>query len=346
MTKNAIQLTGQALTGISEAVVSRHMENLMEASQVHEEIMNAALQKGLSQEEAIKLASEAASKAYNLNWVMLAQDIPEYLLLGTKFGKASKKSTVRMAQMFGEDILGPMAAKTAAYAGSLASEGAEEGYQYIVQQKATEAAKKKIDPTYQPRGIDDMMKDGDFWTSVTFGALGAGVFQTAGRAINERILGRVDPEKAEEQERIKNITNYGPILKQARKAMEVAEANGDIEGYELAKARVANTLIGKAVENGNKDHLTNFLNKGKDGDISAKDKEIYNVDEEDLSYMREKFPDMIEKVNRFAEDYESYTKRGFKPNIASELVQHEFMKEAYVKHLDEKLREEYGVPRF
>ena len=80
-----------ATTGISQAIVSRHMENMMESSQTHEEIYNQALSRGSSVEEAKRLAAIGAADSYKRNWVMLAQDIPQYLLLGRAFGKAGRR---------------------------------------------------------------------------------------------------------------------------------------------------------------------------------------------------------------------------------------------------------------
>lgn len=328
MTEEAIGLAGQITKGVGSAIISRHIENLLEANGSFQEVKNAALVKGMSEEEAIKQASIAASDVYNQNWVMLTQDIPEWLLLGTKFGRAAEKSTVRMAKMVGEDMLAPVSAKAAAYAGTLLSEGAEEGYQYITQRKALEAAKHRIDPEYEPIGVEDMLREGDFWTSATFGALGAGVFQTAGRALNKYILGKDSPESIIENKRINNIKSYGIQLKQASDNVRRAEATGDESEFNYAKAELAGVLASQSVENGNLQHLLNFLQLGEKGEVTEEQQKLYNVSPEDLDYMRKVFPDLTQKVVKLGQTYESYTKRLVKPEIASHLARNEFMREA------------------
>ena len=67
--------------GISQAAISRHMENMMEASGTNEEAYKEALQKGMSPTDAKEYAAKAAAKNYSLNWAMFLQDLPQYLLL-------------------------------------------------------------------------------------------------------------------------------------------------------------------------------------------------------------------------------------------------------------------------
>jgi len=56
-----------AMTGLSQAAVSRHMENMMEASGVQKEAYQNALDKGMSIPEAEEYAARAASKTYALD---------------------------------------------------------------------------------------------------------------------------------------------------------------------------------------------------------------------------------------------------------------------------------------
>ena len=129
-----------ATNGISQAVVSRLMENGMEALGTYDSSMQDLLQKGVPEEVAKKVASEAASGTWNANWAMLAQDIPQYLLLNKAFGKAAEETTAGIAKTLGKSIIPPTLSKGKAIALDMLSEGAEEGYQYIASEESRHLA--------------------------------------------------------------------------------------------------------------------------------------------------------------------------------------------------------------
>ena len=58
--------------GLSQAAVSRHMENMMEASGVQKEAYQNAIAKGMSPKEAEDYAARAASRTYSADWAMFA----------------------------------------------------------------------------------------------------------------------------------------------------------------------------------------------------------------------------------------------------------------------------------
>ena len=79
-----------ATRGVGQAVASRLMENGMEALGNYDDTINTLVSQGIDEDTAKKEASDAASRTWNLNWVMLAQDIPQYLLLNRTLGKAAQ----------------------------------------------------------------------------------------------------------------------------------------------------------------------------------------------------------------------------------------------------------------
>jgi ribA/ribD-fused uncharacterized protein len=311
--KEVAAITKQISTGVSQAVLSRHMENLMEANGKYEEIYNRDLEAGRSEQEAKQNASIAASDIYNKNWIMLAQDIPSYILLGRAFGKTTKATTRGIAGYLGQGTLIPTAKKSLSVLQDMVGEGFEEGYQYSVSEYADELSKQRIDPNYKIQGLKDIMKEGDFWTSVTFGALGSSVFQTAGRAINEKILGKPSEEKL----RLNNVKSWAPTLKHYSAAIQGAEKIGDTKTVESLKTQLAIKLGVKEAELGNTGHLNEFLNQILDKNNSSETLERYGLDEEDIENVKQMFPNIQEHVNESAKTYEFYIKQGFTPQIAS-----------------------------
>jgi len=177
-------------TGVGQAVVSRHMENLMEASGTMDEQYDKFIAEGFTPEKAKELSAQTAANIYKNNWAMLLQDIPQYLLLNKAFAKASTDNTVRIAKALGMDVAPVVGKKASALLGDMLGEGGEEMYQYIVAEDAKYMAEYKAgirDKKDMPDRLAEYLGEGELWTSAFFGALGAGLMQTAGRPINKAI---------------------------------------------------------------------------------------------------------------------------------------------------------------
>lgn len=313
--------TRMAATGISQAVVSRHIENLMEAGGKYEEIYNRNLQNGMSDKEARQNASVAASDIYQKNWVMLAQDIPQYMLLGKSFGKASKAITPGLAKEIGESAVRPGLKQAGRFFLDAASEGGEEAYQYVISERADDLAKSKLDPDYKPRRLGEFIDDDEFWTSVSMGMLGATFMQTAGRAVNNAIQGGL----TEDKQRINNVRSYGPTLKMYATAMKDAEAAGNIEAYEEARLGLAGALGGKAAALGNTEVLTTMLEQIQDTEASQETLDRYGIDAEDVAFIKETFPSLVEDINAIGTATERYAQgkvdgTKYDPDIAAQLA--------------------------
>jgi hypothetical protein len=156
---------GNTLEGVTGAVLSRQMENIMEGSQTFNEVKQKALEAGKTEQEANKIAGEAAANNYKANWVNLATDLPQYMLLHKSF-----KNSITDMKLKTSDIL-----KT------VAQEGGEEAYQFISNEEAKRAALVKSgvledDKSTLTDRLLDYAKDGDLWTAAFLGGLGGGVF--------------------------------------------------------------------------------------------------------------------------------------------------------------------------
>ncbi|MEX0597923.1 MAG: hypothetical protein WD512_15650, partial [Candidatus Paceibacterota bacterium] len=158
----------EAVEGVSGAVLSRYMENTMEAYQTVQDTYQTAIQKGASEEVAKKAAGEAGRKNWALNSIMVLQDIPQYMLLVKGFKGAgsilSKKGLKEIGKQF-------------------ALEGSEEAYQFSTDKETKRSAliNNKVTPDDNTDFTDrllDYSKDGDFWTATFLGGLGGGIFAT------------------------------------------------------------------------------------------------------------------------------------------------------------------------
>jgi ribA/ribD-fused uncharacterized protein len=184
--------------GVSQAVLSRNIENWMEAHGTYKDYkarkigeINKETGEKYTEEEANKLASTAASDNWKKGWAMLLQDIPQFLAIAKVFDPISKKM-VRSINSASEKGLTskikPWQAKTKAAASTFFGEGAEESYQYLISENAKlktdldsgyitqEQYDKKMSEAY---GSEEMM------TSAFFGGLGGNLFQAAGSSIND-----------------------------------------------------------------------------------------------------------------------------------------------------------------
>lgn len=297
-----------ATTGISQAVVSRHMENLMEASGIKEDTYQTLISEGISEKVAQEQSARAASDTYKYNWAMLVQDIPQYLLLNGAFSKSTSSNTLKVAKTLGMDT-GPLIAKKGLVLGAdMLSEGGEEAYQYIVSQDAKYLAEFRAgirEKKDLPERLKDYLGEGELWTSAFFGAIGAGVMQTAGRPINKAIQ-KTKTGVDIEQEKIDNINSWSDSYKkwseEKRKAMESKNEYFD----DVAGDQLTSDIALRAAENGNTENLVSFLNVMKNP--SPEDIETFGISEEDVKTMQIKIPEMIKVAERIGQLYDKNVK--------------------------------------
>jgi hypothetical protein len=219
--------------GMSQAVVSRHMENWMEAREVYDNTLNEYINnRGMSLEDAKKSASEAVRTSYIANSVMVMQDFAQYMLMGTKaFGTVEASN--ELLKLAGKTAPGILGSKIATGALNMASEGFEEAYQYVVGKEALQYQLYQDKLEKDPIGnLSRHLKDNEFWTSVIFGALGAGVHQTIGSGINNLLYKKETQEI--DKKRIENLTAVKDVNARLTKKLVEAQASGNQESIDDA----------------------------------------------------------------------------------------------------------------
>jgi len=337
-------------TAIGQATISRHMEGLMEASQKWDEIYERGKRSGMSDQEAKENASIAASDIYKKDWLLLGQDILSYKILGSSFGKLSQKAGAAATKAAGFSGVKPTIRKSGALLLDAIGEGGEEGYQYVVSERADELAKNRVDPNYKIRGVDDIMKDGDFWTSVTFGALGAGLFQTLGRKINKAVMGSKSPEVQKEKAQMDNVLSWGPTLKHYYASISELENAGAIEEAEALRQDLVEELKSKAASVGNLNLFREWVESITKEDVTEEDLAKFDMDMADREVLRKLFPDdIVSEFKEFEDRFNHYmSDEGgqYDDDIAGNLVRTDLIKDRLLKrkkNLEEKLTEQESL---
>lgn len=244
----------QTLEGVSGAVVSRYMENTMEGYQTFQTTYNEAINNGKSEDEAKKIAGEAARNNWYLNSLMLGQDIPQFMALTKGFKGASK---VLSGQGFKE------------LSKQFFSEGSEELYQHITDKEASRNAlvNNKVIKDDNSSFTDRLLeysKDGDFWTAGFLGGLGGGIFGAYGINQNQKYQKQFDNVYND------YLTSYKGLLK------------NDPETYNRGIEGAINKHITEHIANGSIDKFQSTLetilnNPERIRDIPEKTEQLQNV---------------------------------------------------------------------
>ena len=197
--------------GISQAVLSRNIENWMEAHGTFEDekqhllnSINPETGKAFTEEEATQGASEAAANNWKNGWAMLLQDIPQYMAIGKVFNPVTGKMMNAQSAAAQKGIkagLKPWQQKGLDIGKTFFGEAGEEAYQFYISERAklqTDLKLGLIDQKEYDRKMSDALGSEEMLTSAFFGGLGGNVFQMAGPALN-RALKSKDRKQYEEQ---------------------------------------------------------------------------------------------------------------------------------------------------
>ncbi len=219
---------GDKAKGVTGAILSRHMESLMEGGQTYKDTYQKALQATNDPEKAKKIAGKAASENYKLNWAAIVQDLPEYMLLHKTF----KESSSAFSKQGAKEAL-----KIAGI------EGSEEAYQFITDKESQRQALLdgkvlKDDNTSFGDRMLNYGKDGDFWTSAFLGALGGAGFGLYG----------VHKDN-------KTQKSFDGLLEQHK-----AVLTGDPTAYKRGENSILNNAIVDNIANGTLDKFQSGLN--------------------------------------------------------------------------------------
>lgn len=231
------------LEGVTGAILSRQMENIMEGSQTFQDTKQKALDSGRSEEESNRIAGEAAANNYKLNWINLTTDLPQYMLLHKSFKQSLKDQQFKFT-----DLL-----KTAI------SEGAEEGYQFISNEESKRAAlinnKVQVDDKSDITDrLGNYSKEGDFWTSVFLGGLGGSIFGGVASYKSARNL----PKLQEQYESLAKL--HDSIIK------------NDEESFNRTSDELFNNELISHIKDGTLDDFKNILKETQSVPEDSKDK--------------------------------------------------------------------------
>jgi len=298
--------------GIGQAVVSRHMENLMESSGVWEELYKEGLNIGMNEEDAKERASLGASNTYNKQWLMLMQDIPQYLLLN-KLGGAGPSTTNTsrgVLKALGANQFKGTGQKAARIIKDMVGEGGEEIYQYLINEQSKVLARHGDDPNYKYSFLDslkDNYSDGELWTSAVMGALGAGTMQAGFAGLNAKMI------QQKNSEAVKEVKKFGPSFNQAYQIYTAALESGDPIKIENAMANALGSLALSSKERGVEQHLIDFIEamKNPNDDILV----THGINEEGKGFISENpesADELIQQVKTISKNYDRFQNEGFK----------------------------------
>lgn len=172
--KGMTPTTKMLLNNATAAITQRLGEGMMEASDTSKKVYSDAMALGYSDEQAKAMAGKAGSSVYNENMKLVVLD---YLQMATVFGNGTNLAGLR-----GSGYQRFMDKKYVKLPLSMASEGAEELYQYVVgEQAADDALRGSYLPEKSILGRSlESLGDPDAQRAMLSGALGGGVFETLG----------------------------------------------------------------------------------------------------------------------------------------------------------------------
>jgi len=315
--------------GVSQAVLSRQIESTMEASGIYEEL----LQEGLSK----KAAREAAEKVYYENWVMLLQDIPQYLAIGKIFnpltGKMVSKAP-KKALFSGKNKYRKALKK---YGVVSTSEAVEEAYQFNVGETAKHGIRYEnglVDYESVGEKYGDMLGNSEFWNSVVMGGLGGALFQGIGDIVNRRTARKQNKRYFEQRDKLLNDL-FSNISNE-----ESPEINKKIANLYMTISAINNDRFDNHLE-----MLEGFENLTPEEILELEEKHQVKIDTDKV---KESFPELKKDALKLRERYlKLANKYGAS---AAEIAYGELLVDEYSKNKDLQQQEinniKSSIPNF
>ncbi len=327
-----------ASTGISQAIVSRHIENSMEASGTFESYKAEKLnqidpQTGVefTEERATQLAADAAASNYRLGWAMLAQDIPQYLALGKVFNPRTMKMESALKKASGAGKVSKMGkfGQVAKGAGiTFVSEGLEESYQYYIAERGrllSELQAGLIDEEEYQQELKSRVGDEEMLTSAFWGGLGGNIFQAAGKGTSELFKSKTQRENEKNYAKMQGdfLNKRGEAFKLMQQELAAADESGDPARREAAIADMMLSMTIEAITLDKYDQhietLNNTMNMSKEErDAFAKEQGI----ELNQELFKEYVPKAVKKSKEIKEIYDNHFKRN-DANVTSHLTRND-----------------------
>lgn len=204
------------------AVLSRTMENYMEAREVYKDIYDTSIERlqnfndaqreeffknnpefvGLNDEEiAKKIASDSAGETFFNDYAMVLMDFVQFKAISSLWKGAFKLKPTAKLKYINKQAANKLNADAAnidieqqslikrllqgnsTFLAENLSESFEEGYQGVQIEKGKEVAELIFDPTYRPRDLSSYLSDPKIWEQAVWGYLGGVGFQAAGRGL-------------------------------------------------------------------------------------------------------------------------------------------------------------------
>lgn len=204
------------------AVLSRTMENYMEAREVYKDIYDTSIERlqnfndiqreeffknnpefvGLSNDEiAKKIASDSAGETFFNDYAMVLMDFVQFKAISSLWKGAFKLKPTAKLKYINKQAANKLNADAAnidieqqslikrllqgnfTFLAENLSESFEEGYQGIQTEKGKEVAELIFDPTYRPRDLSSYLSDPKIWEQAVWGYLGGVGFQAASRGL-------------------------------------------------------------------------------------------------------------------------------------------------------------------
>ena len=204
------------------AVLSRTIENYMEAREVYKDIYDTSIERlqnfndiqreeffknnpefvGLSNDEiAKKIASDSAGETFFNDYAMLLMDFVQFKAISSLWKGAFKLKPTAKLKYINKQAANKLNADAAnidieqqslikrllqgnsTFLAVNLSESFEEGYQGVQIEKGKEVAELIFDPTYRPRDLSSYLSDPKIWEQAFWGYLGGVGFRAAGRGL-------------------------------------------------------------------------------------------------------------------------------------------------------------------
>lgn len=204
------------------AVLSRTMENYMEAREVYKDIYDTSIERlqnfndiqreeffknnpefvGLSNDEiAKKIASDSAGETFFNDYAMVLMDFVQFKAISSLWKGAFKLKPTAKLKYINKQAANKLNADAAnidieqqslikrllqgnsTFLAENLSESFEEGYQGVQTEKGKEVAELIFDPTYRPRDLSSYLSDPKIWEQAVWGYLGGVGFQAAGKGL-------------------------------------------------------------------------------------------------------------------------------------------------------------------
>lgn len=340
--------------GLSQAIISRNIENWMEAHGTFEDLkaqrltqINPETGKLFTKEEATLDASEAAATNWKQGWAMLVQDIPQYLALGKVFNPVTRKMENALTNASQRGItagLKPWQQNVSAAVGTFASEGFEEAYQFVISERAKLSSDLKSGLITQEE-FDEKMREAyssdELKTSAFFGGLGGNVFQAAGKGINQAFKSKTRKEFEENIGAIYNDRMKARAQQFAAMQQELAKADQD--GLtDTRKDIIDNAMMhmtAEALENDKYDQFIETINSMQN--MSDQDKANYQEvtgNEFDTELAKEYTPDIIKRANDMRSLYLK-NRNKYSPDVAAKLSMLEIDNKRWAKKRSDVLKD-------